>query len=276
MEGHGRLEDDLDPRVKGTLDYHLRTNPSSRWANWRSDGQWVARDDVYVVGNAPAASWPQVLPLIPGRHGAHDGAIGPELSIGALLADHYPFDPVVLVKVAVGGRSLRYDFRPPAASATTHPDGREVGYLYRALVDEARAVLAGVGDSDALPSLRSLPATIDGFFWLQGWNDLQQPAGYGTLLQQLIADLRSDLGVPELPSVIAATGNGYDGAREELVEEQRTAAEATAHATFVPTRSYLRDVSESPNDALHHWHDNALTMLEIGEAMGQAMLGLLR
>lgn len=276
MEGHGRLEDDLDPRVKGTLDYHLRAYPNSRWASWRSNGQWVARDGVHVVGNVPASSWPAVRPLTPGLHGAHNNAFGPELGIGTSLTDHYPFDPVVLVKVAVGGRSLRHDFRPPSATATTHPDGRESGYLYRAMVDEVRAVLAGVGDSAALPSLRGLPPGLEGFFWLQGWNDLSEPAGYGALLQQLIGDLRSDLGVPELPAVIGATGNGYDGAREQLVEEQRTAAEATAHAAFVPTRAYLRGVDDSPNDALHHWHDNALTMMEIGEALGQAMLGLLQ
>lgn len=272
MEGHGKLEDTLDQRVKGTLDYHLRTDPSSRFASWRANGHWTSRDDVYVVGNAPAVSWPQVLPLTPGRHGASDGKIGPELTIASALRDHYAFDPVVLVKVAEGGRSLRYDFRPPSAGSV---DGTKTGRLYRAIIDEVTAVMAGVGDSRELPALRGLPASLEGFFWLQGWNDLSEPVGYGDLLQQLIADLRSDLNVPKLPAVIAATGNGYSGARERLVEEQRNAAEATAHAAFVPTRSYLRTATDSPNDALHHWHDNAVTYMELGEAMGEAMVSQL-
>lgn len=272
MEGHGMLEDTLDPHVKGTLDYHLRTNPSSRFASWRANGQWMPRDDVYVVGNAPAASWPQVLPLTPGKHGANDGRIGPELTIGSALRDHYAFDPVVLVKVAKGGQSLRTHFRPPSAGSV---DGTETGELYRAILDEVRAVMAGVGDGIELPALHGLPASLEGFFWFQGWNDLSEPTGYGELLLQLIADLRTDLDVPELPAVIAATGNGYSGAREILVEEQRNAAEATAHAAFVPTRSYLRHAIDSPNDALHHWHDNAVTYMELGEAMGQAMISLL-
>lgn len=179
---------------------------------------------------------------------------------------------MVLVKVAVGGTSLRYNFRPPSSEPV---DGRETGELYREMIDVTRAVMAGVGDSSALPALRGLPAVLEGFFWWQGWNDLDQPQGYGALLQHLIADLRSDLGISELPVVVAATGNGYDGARQQLVEEQRTATESTSASAFVPTRSYLRHAANSPNDALHHWHDNALTYLEVGEAMGHAMLPLL-
>lgn len=262
MEGHGKLEDDRDARVKGTLDHHLRTSPSSRFASWRSNGEWVARDGVYVIGNAPASAWPpQVRPLTPGLHGAYPGAIGPELSIGALLGDHYPFDPVLLVKVAVGGRSLRYNFRPPSAGPV---DGRQTGELYQAMVDETLRVMAGIGDGSALPGLEGLPASLEGFFWFQGWNDLGEPDGYGKLLEQLLADVRADLGVTELPVVVGATGNGYEGARQKLTAEQRAAAEATANAAYVPTRSYLRDPSDSPNDALHHWHDNALTYMEIG------------
>lgn len=90
MEGHGRLEDELDPHVQGTLDHLLRADPDSRFARWRgAHGQWVAQDGVWVVGNAPAAPWPQVLPLTPGRHGAYPGVFGPELTVGSALVEHY-------------------------------------------------------------------------------------------------------------------------------------------------------------------------------------------
>jgi hypothetical protein len=63
-----------------------------------------------------------------------------------------------------------------------------------------------------------------------------------------------------------------------LVAEQQAAtlnASAAGPAAFVPTRSYLRNVVDSPNDALHHWHENAETYLEVGEAAGLEMLRLL-
>jgi len=41
---------------------------------------------------------------------------------------------------------------------------------------------------------------------------------------------------------------------------------------FVDTKQYYFDASESPQDAIHHFNHNALTYLNIGEAMGNEMI----
>ena len=43
----------------------------------------------------------------------HPG-IGPELGIGHVLGDFFE-EPVLLIKAAWGGRSVKYSFRPPSA-----------------------------------------------------------------------------------------------------------------------------------------------------------------
>jgi alpha-galactosidase len=149
--------------------------------------------NVLVVGNTPASPWPRALALTPGLHGAHSNAIGPELSFGALLGDAYAADTVVLLKYAMGGRSLRRDFRPPSAGGT-------VGADYENMRSTVLTVLSGVSSS-ALPAFAGRPAVLEGLFWWQGWNDLDQPDGYNQLLAQLVTDLRHDLGKPALPVV---------------------------------------------------------------------------
>jgi len=265
MEGYGKVVD-TDASTRGTLDHLIRTDPSSRFAQWRrADGTWVARNDVYVVGPAPAAPYPQMQQLTPGSHGAYAGAFGPEVGIGATLGDHYPpLDTVVLVKYAAGGKSLRNDFRPPSAGDT--------GSYFSGMVSEILAVMAGLPTAVAFAGQ---PILLEGFFWFQGWNDLGEPNGYGQLLQSLVADLRTELGAPLLPVVVSSTGNGYDGARETLVSEQEAGAVASSPAAFVETRQYLMAEADSPGGGLHHWHGNAESYLLIGEAMGEAMRTLL-
>jgi len=267
MEGKGKIRDS-DPKVKGTLEVLVDKEPNSPFSRWRQpDGNWATRDDVYIVGPAPVSSWEDFGSfklLTPGYGASSRDTIGPELSIGQVLGDHYR-DPVMLVKVAVGGKNLRHDFRPPSAGGTT-------GSMYTAMVREVSTLV-----SSSLQQLAALPqpAILSGFFWWQGWNDLASPEGYGKLLQALIADLRADLKVPSLPVVVADTGHGYEPKRSILVAEQKEATDASPPSAFVPTGSYLRDASESPNDALHHFHDNAGSFMRIGLDMGNAMLPML-
>ena len=64
-------------------------------------------------------------------------------------------------------------------------------------------------DETLFPELKGRKLEVAGFFWFQGFNDQfgdLPPAEYQSNMQHFIQDVRKDLGVPNLPFVIAALG----------------------------------------------------------------------
>ena len=98
-------------------------------------------------------------------------------------------------------------------------------------------------------------------------------AEYEKHLNNLIRDLRKELGKPELPVVIAAIG--WDGTHAAKVRAaQLAASDPSKKITAIDTRPFLRPAAVSPASAETTYHANAESYLEIGEAMGKAMLEL--
>jgi alpha-galactosidase len=98
-------------------------------------------------------------------------------------------------------------------------------------------------------------------------------AEYQKHLPNLIRDLRKDLGKPELPVVVAAIG--WDGTHAAPVcEAQLAAAGSSNKITAVDTRPFLRAPEVSPGTHADLYHQNAESWLEIGDAIGKAMLEL--
>jgi lysophospholipase L1-like esterase len=274
MEGHGVVDLD-DPRDynggRGTLAAFLRTaEGQSDWKDLQSaDGSFATRDDVFVTyrtanGERKCGALSIGFAVYGGRH-----HIGPELGIGRALGQRFA-EPVLLVKTAWGGKSLVADFRPPSA-------GGEVGPFYRQMLAEYREALAGIAADH--PSLAKHRPRLDGFLWFQGWNDACDEAAtksYAQNLAHLIADLRAELGDPDLPFVVGETGD-WDG--EPFRSAQRAgcfAPAVVAHTRFVATRHLLRPAEESPNTTHgHHWYGNGESYLKIGDALGRAMAGLI-
>ena len=61
------------------------------------------------------------------------------------------------------------------------------------------------------PDIGASDYEISGFAWFQGWNDGASDAflaEYESNLNHLVNDVRNDLGVPDLPVVIANSGHG--------------------------------------------------------------------
>ena len=115
---------------------------------------------------------------------------GPGVSFARQLAEFWPEDTIGIIKVSVGGTGIRgfeKDWSRERASLTR--DG-EKGSLYKDLmnaVTEAKRI--------------STPEFC-GFFWKQGGADGTKKVladEYYETFKQLISDLRSDLGVPDLP-----------------------------------------------------------------------------
>lgn len=115
---------------------------------------------------------------------------GPGVSFARQLAEFWPDDTIGIIKVSIGGTGIRgfeKDWSRERASLTF--DG-EKGSLYKDLmnaVTEAKRI--------------SKPEFC-GFFWKQGGADGTKKVlanEYYETFKQLISDLRSDLGVPDLP-----------------------------------------------------------------------------
>lgn len=154
------------------------------------------------------------------QHHIGSGKIGPELSFGITMQEHYE-EPILLIKAAWGGKSLMVDFRPPSAGELDDPKNKDMaGRYYALLIEHVKEVLAkAAGDYE-----------LAGFVWFQGFNDLVGPypraepeAGrksvkdyseYSRLLSCFIRDVRDDLNTPELPFVVGVLGVGGKEADE--------------------------------------------------------------
>ena len=272
MVGAGQVEAKPERNDgKGSLEWLVDASPEKRkYAHLRGeDGAWLERDDVRIwfLGRQGG--------LRPG-FGSNEGTIGPELGFGTVVGDAFE-EPVVLVKVAWGGKAIGKEFRPPSS-------GGEVGAEYRLLVDNVRKIMA---DPAAIfPALKGREFELAGIGWHQGWNDRVNQEfndAYEENLSNLIRDLRKELGSPDLPFVIAETG--MSGPNEKhpralsLMAAQKAVAERAEFdgtVGFVGTRAFYREPEHSPSRQGYHWNSNAETYYLIGEGMGRAMLELVK
>lgn len=268
---------DADPHADHDADHHADHHGTTPIA-------WRVRDDVRVWykpergnGRGAVRSGPLTVGFTPHSDAHH---FGPELQFGMVVGDAIDA-PVLLIKTAWGGKSLRTDFRPPSS-------GGDTGKYYKLMLENiALALPPSLADLRAGDEPSKVPAyEIAGLVWYQGWNDGCDPEHavpeYEQNLVNLIKDLRKDLGVANLPVVVAElTGPWKEapGAWDTLRKAQAAAAarpEFKGNVVFVPTHDFVRAPEDSPNPGHgHHEFGNAETYLLVGDAMGRAMLGLI-
>ncbi|MCW5940868.1 MAG: hypothetical protein KIS66_01465 [Fimbriimonadaceae bacterium] len=272
MVGHGFISADPNRNEgKGSLE-QIALSPESNGKFKQllnNDGSWRIRDDVWIH------FFDRKGRLTVG-YGAGTDTIGPELGFGTVVGDSIR-EPVVLIKLAWGGKSLGEDFRPPSS-------GGKVGPFYTEVVRQAQDVMANLGTH--FPELRGRPVQLVGFGWHQGWNDRINAAfvqEYEQNMANFIRDVRKDLRKPNLPFVIAETGMGGEAEENELALQLMKAQAAVAqykefkgNVAFVGTRAFWRPTEVSPSDQGYHWNSNAETYYLIGDGMGRAMAGLLK
>ncbi len=235
-----------------------------------SEGVWIsyltgADDNNFVVSGRLTAGYGSMWGMDPSKPG---DKIGPEFTFG--LAMDAAFDePVLIIKVAWGGRSLHTDFRPPSAGpyqlssfqAENYPrqEGhgiptnfdqwksekeRATGHDYRLMMEHVKKVLADPGQ--VVPgNMAANGHELAGFVWLQGFNDMVDghvyPAHgqpdrydlYSELLAHFIRDVRHDLNAPEMPFVIGVMGvGGLNDPSEEMTAFRRAMAAPAALPEF--------------------------------------------
>ena len=284
MQGKAKVETghgDVSGAI-GSLRYLADTDPANYGHLVNPDGTWATRSDVWIHYNTENSSGTVVtvsgsLTAGYGNLGnvtSSDPMLGPELGFGNVMGDFFG-EPVLLIKEAWGGKSLAVDLRPPSAGGVT-------GEYYTRILNDVEDVLNDL--STYVPGYHGQGYRIEGLAWHQGWND-RVNQGYNDEYEQnlvtFIQDIRSDLGVPELPFVVASTGmSGWNethpralslmAAQAAIVDADKY-PEFVGNVGFVETRDFWRDSDVSPANQAYHWNQNSETLYLIGKGLGDEM-----
>ena len=157
MVGAGQIKANADRNGgQGSLEWMVESSPLKAKVRGLRDasGDWVERDDVRIWNFGRTGG------LKPG-YGSNLGTIGPELGFGTVVGEAFD-EPVLLIKIAWGGKSIGKDFRPPSAGGVVGPE-------YRILVDRTKEVLKDAGRQ--FPEFAGRTFELAGIGWHQGWND---------------------------------------------------------------------------------------------------------
>jgi hypothetical protein len=298
MVGMGHIAGDKD----GTLEHAVKAE--KKYPYLVDDaGNWTVRKDVryvYVMGSGTGKprelhnEWMTVV----GR------TTGPELGIGHYLGQ-VTDAPVMIVKSCIGNRSLGWDLLPPGSKSFEFEDNGKVwtyagykqspmrwekgtkpkpigwyaGMQYDGDVANAKNVLAE--PDKYYPGAKKYE--IAGFFFWQGDKD-RYDAGlasrYELNLVHFIKQLRKDFDAPNAKFVCATLGQTRkgDGGNEGKILEAQLAVDGKT-GKYPEFKGNVASVYSNPfchgGASNSHYGGNAETYMDIGEAMGRAMVGLI-
>jgi len=259
-------------------------------------GQWKLRGDVRNVHIMNMAI--QLNEWL----GVTGGKVGVEMAIGNLVGDAIDA-PVLLLKSAIGNRSLGWDLLPPSSTpfefegqtyagfrgTPENPKGNGekvadqwyAGKEWDVDVEGAHKVLSEIGTY--YPGATQYE--VAGFFFWQGDKDRYNKvtaSRYEVNLVNFIKDLRKEFNAPNAPFVCATLGQtpkeGGDNENEALILKAQMAVDGQSGkypefkgnvATF-----YSHPVSKG-GASNSHYGGNAETYMNVGEGMGKAMVELL-
>ena len=263
-----------------------------------TDGAWTTRNDVRLVHVQGSGLGRARMP--------HDefltvkGArIGPEVGIGHQLG-HAIDAPVLLLKSCIGNRSLGWDLLPPGSERYDFDGMTYAGYKdspgswRTGTAPEPITWYAGMQyDGDIARARKVLDSLerhysgtsgyeVAGFFWWQGDKDRYQEAHarkYEENLVRLIGELRREFDAPDAPFVLATLGQTEKGAagNEGLILDAMLAVDGDhgRHPAFKDTVATVYTHPLSRGGASNsHYDGHAETYMNVGEAMGRAMVDL--
>jgi hypothetical protein len=148
------------------------------------------------------------------------------------------------------------------------------GQEYMELVNGVKKTLADM--ERYFPGYQGQPVELAGLVWFQGIadaGDQRMAAEYAEHLPRLIHDLRHDLAAPDLP--VAVAGLGWEWRNTGAVRGAQLAVNEPAEKIrSIDTRPFLRAPDQSPAESSWLYHRNAESFLEIGGALGEALIHL--
>lgn len=259
-------------------------------------GQWVARDDVWYRGvvTATGSRW----------LGVSGGRIGPEIGFGHAVGDHLD-EPVLILKTSQGNRSLSWDFLPPGSKRFEHGGKIYAGYKesplswdkgtepqpinwyagkqYDDCFQAAHQVLKNFDKE--FPHWKGRRYQIEGFAWWQGDKDRYNEAHalqYEKNLVRLIKVLREEFHSPHAKFVVATLGQTSKEkaeGNEKLILNAQLAVDGNS-GKYPEFKGNVATVYTHPlsqgGASNSHYNGNAQTYMDVGWAMGKAMVKLLK
>lgn len=271
-------------------------------------GAWMDRKDVRHVqmmsGKLMVNDWMNVK--------NRGGFVGLEYGIGHVVGNTI-VAPVMILKSCIGNRSLGWDLLPPGSERFVEGDKVYAGYKDRPdswPVDPAKGKAtepppwlgkdgkpvqwwAGLQyDSDVADAKKVLAelatyypdATkyeVAGIFFWQGEKDGGNPvhtAHYEQNLVNFIKSVRKDFNAPNAKFVLATMGEAVKDSGNKVMEGQ-LAVDGTSgkYPEFKGNVAtvYTHDMAQG-GGGNGHYGGNAEVYMDVGEAMGQAMVDLLK
>ena len=268
-------------------------------------GNWTTRKDVrnvHVMGSGG-----------PGRTRlmrndwltVSGGKIGIEVGIGHHLGNALD-EPVMILKSSIGNRALGWDLLPPGSKEFEFTDKKGVtwvhpgykgsperwkkgetpkkigwyaGLQYDGDVARAQDVLQNIGKY--YPGATEYE--VAGFLWWQGDRDSRSEAlssRYEKNLAHLIKTLRKEFNAPKAKFVCASLGQTKKGATDgggKILDAILSVADGKKYPDFKGNVSavYTHPLSKGGSSG-GHYSGNAETYMNVGEAMGKAMVDLLK
>ena len=304
MVGKGKVaggEGSLENAVKTKGKYPHLVDETGKWIE-RQDARYVQ----YMSGKGPLANdWLSVK----GR------TIGPEIGIAHPLANAID-GPVMILKTCIGNRSLGWDLLTPGSERYEYEGKLYAGYKERPdswPVDPAKGKstepppwvdkngkpiewYAGKqwddDTGDAKKALADIPkhypgATnyeVAGFFFWQGEKDCgssAHAAKYEENLVKFIKALRKEFNAPNAKFVLATLGESRKGATGNAgkVLEGHLAVDGNS-GKYPEFKGNVATIYSHPmaqgGSGNGHYNGNAEVYTDVGEAMGNAMVEMLK
>jgi hypothetical protein len=272
-------------------------------------GNWAERNDVrYVqvmVGRGGGMNVLHNEALKVGK-----GKMGIEFGLGHVLGEAID-EPVMLLKSCIGNRALGWDLLPPGSKGyefTTKDKktGKEVTYVHagykgsperweKGTEPKPIAWYAGKQYDDDTANAKKVLSELDkyypgakgyevaGFLWWQGERDCGSEALSSRYEQNLVAvikSLRKDFNAPNAKFVIATLGEATKGCggNTETVMNAMMAVDGKSgkYPEFKGNVAtvYTHDMARG-GSGNGHYGGNAKVYMDVGEAMGKAMVELL-
>jgi len=305
MVGAGRIAGDKD----GTLEHAVKTKNKYPYLV-DDEGSWTVREDVRYVrvmgsGTGAMRQFNNEWMTITG------GRIGPEYGIGHYVG-HATDAPVLILKSCIGNRSLGWDLLPPGSERyeveeTDKKTGETKTFVYAGYKDspakwekgtepEKIGWYAGMQYDGDVANAKTVLAELDkyypdakgyevaGFFFWQGDKDRYNAAHasrYEQNLVHFIKQLRKDFDAPSAKFVCSTLGQTEKGAEgnEGLILEAQLAVDGRS-GKYPEFKGNVTTVYTNPvsmgGASNGHYGGNAETYMNVGEAMGKAMVEMLQ
>jgi hypothetical protein len=227
--------------------------------------------------------------------------IGPEFGIAHIVGDAID-EPVMILKSCIGNRSLGWDLLPPGSERFTVGGVTYAGYKdtpdqwVEGQPKKAVNWYAGKQYDDDVAHAKTVLSHLNkycpgatqyevaGFFFWQGEKDCGNAvhaSRYEQNLVRLIQQLRRDFDAPGAKFVLATLGEATKGSGGNggMVLEAQLAVDGGS-GKYPPFKGNVATVYSNPlskgGSGNSHYNGNAETYMDVGEAMGKAMVGLLK